>query len=128
MVNLPLDVHYNTKKQKLTSPFFLIMHSGPAIEVKKLYTLAKTYRINNEHIYIQTYSDLSGHINGEDNLTVIYREKPYLELLKNALKIFTGVGYNTFWSTQKYRNKQIMMPFMRGYDDQFMRKRNSYRK
>lgn len=122
-MNLSLDINYNTKKLKLTAPFFLIMHSGPAIEVKKLYTLAKTYRVTNEHIYIQTYSDLSEHLCKEENFTVIYREKPYLELLNGALKIFTGVGYNTYWSTKNYRNKQIMMPFMRGYDYQYLRKR-----
>lgn len=128
-INLPLDVNYNTKRLKLSMPFFLIMHSGPALEVEKLYNLAKTYRTNNEHIYIQTFSDLNNHISKEEeNLTIIHKEKPYLDLLNNALKIFTGVGYNTFWSTEIYRNKQIMMPFMRGYDDQFMRKRMSYKK
>jgi len=114
----------NTQAYRLqtSSPFFLIMHSAPEKELLNLYSMALTHREKNEHIYIQTFcTSLKSKINDE-HVTVIENEKPILELIEKSDKIFTGCGFNTFWSLEKYRDKHFILPFHRLYDDQKKRK------
>lgn len=87
----------------------------------QLYKLAQLYQKNNEHIYIQTYSKMI-EFDAED-VTFIFSEKPMLSLLKGSSKIFTTCGFNTFFATQDYHQKQHFLPFKRRFNDQFKRKK-----
>ncbi|WP_103863410.1 hypothetical protein [Aquimarina sp. I32.4] len=113
-------VYHTIDTYPVKAPFFLIIHSEPEEEVIQLYKLAKLYQKNKEHIYIQTYCNTIKFV--EENVTVILAKDPILQLLEQSTKIFTACGFNTFFATQKYRNKQYFLPFKRRFDDQFKRK------
>ncbi|WP_282080527.1 hypothetical protein [Aquimarina algiphila] len=112
---------YSKQKLPLKEPFFFIIHSEPKEEVIQLYKLAQLYQKNNEHIYIQTFSKITEF--DEEDVTLIFSKKPILSLLERSAKIFTACGFNTFFATQDYRQKQHFLPFKRRFDDQFKRKK-----
>ncbi len=119
---LDLVTGYSLKKLVPKYPFFLILHSGPPIEVVKLYKKALGQRKHNEHIYIQTFCRLEN-LENLPFVTIIFRDLPVKVLLDECQILFTGCGFNTFWTTESYREKQQIIPFVRGFDDQFRRKR-----
>ncbi|MEP2280545.1 hypothetical protein [Maribacter sp.] len=102
-------------------PYFLVMHSSPLDEVLLLYKQALLYRTN-EHIYIYSFSDIPKDLIPE-NTSSIHGNSIEEHVLENATKIFTGCGFNSILETEKYREKQYVLPFKRKYDDQFLRKR-----
>ncbi|WP_028888858.1 hypothetical protein [Tenacibaculum ovolyticum] len=106
----------------IEKPYFLILHSNPIEEVLLLYEQALLYRTN-EHIYIQTYSNIDISCL-ERNSTLISNKKANVLLLENANKIFTGCGFNSVMEIKKYKKKQYIIPFKRKYDDQFKRMKN----
>ncbi|TPN85979.1 hypothetical protein [Aquimarina algicola] len=122
-VSVPIKEGFIFSKQEinLQIPFFFILHSGPEEEVIQLYRLAQLYRKNSEHIYIQTFSKMQKL--KDENVTFIFSERPIFSLLHASTKIFTACGFNTFYATQNYRQKQFFLPFKRTFDDQFKRKK-----
>lgn len=103
-------------------PFFVILHSGPRLEVLRLYKKAFGFQKKGEHIYIQTYSSVEA-LEKIPEVSVIYQQLPIRSLLEGCDLLFTACGFNTFWTTASYRKKQHVIPFARRYDDQFLRKR-----
>lgn len=99
---------------------WLIVHSSPKEELAVLIEQAK---------------DLARIQNSSPRLLVISQEVvedkelkyldyfPAYNLFPYADKIFTACGYNLMKQTQKFRNKHIGIPFLRKYDDQFLRKK-----
>ncbi len=124
LINYTLKIkpRAETKRVEVKTPYFLIIHSFPKEEVLLLYKQALLYR-SNENIYIFTYSQLE-FVNDEleEKTTIITGKKASDTLLKNAIKIFSGCGFNTLLETEKYRKKQHVIPFKRRFDDQFKRK------
>ncbi|PKV52988.1 hypothetical protein ATE84_5121 [Aquimarina sp. MAR_2010_214] len=112
---------YSKEKLSLKKPFFFIIHSEPKEEVIQLYKLAQLYQKNDEHIYIQTFSEMITF--DVEDVTLIFSERPIRSLLEGSTKIFTACGFNTFFATQDYRQKQHFLPFKRRFDDQFKRKK-----
>lgn len=116
-----MDVKFENETLSLDQkPFFYILHSQPKTEVLQLYKMAKHYQNNNQNIYIQTFCN---DFDVEDKTVIIIKnKKPYKQLFDNCEKLFTACGFNTFYLTESYRNKQYFIPFKRKYDDQFLRK------
>ncbi|WP_405414529.1 hypothetical protein [Maribacter sp. Asnod1-A12] len=104
----------------LKKPYFVVMHSSPIDEVLLLYKQALLYRTD-EHIYIYSFCVIDKALILE-NTKIISGNGIDSHILDNASKIFTGCGFNSTLETEKYREKQQIIPFKRKYDDQFLRK------
>ena len=124
-----LDIEYPVAK--LTkSPFkekkvWLVVHGADAREVMMLCELALDQAAKEKHkpaIYL--LSDQVIDLPGVKEL----RNPVSADIYPFADMIFTAAGFNTMMETRPYRHKQVIQPFPRKYDDQFLRARNSMQK
>ena len=117
---LQLKPRESSQEVAFKKPYFLVMHSSPIDEVLLLYKQALLYRTD-EHIYIYSFCVIDKALILE-NTSSISGNRIDGHILDNASKIFSGCGFNSTLETEKYREKQHILPFKRKYDDQFLRK------
>jgi len=106
------------------TPYWLVVHSGPAPEVGELIAYAIERRAlsrSSAHLIVATMSppaDLPASCRVLDRF-------PASGLYAGAERIVTAAGYNVMRETAPHRHKQLVLPFPRRYDDQFERARRA---
>lgn len=100
-------------------PAWLIVHGSSGAELKQLIDGAvgmAQKQVNMPKIYV--CSDRDPSIQGITYLGPMEASR----YLRFADRIFTGAGFNIMQETIRYRDKQVILPFPRRYDDQQLRK------
>jgi hypothetical protein len=96
------------------SSYWLIVHSGPESEVRELIDYAhqlKTIENSAAQILVATQCDVEERID----------EHPVHHLFADAERIISAAGFNVMLETEPFREKHIVLPFPRRFDDQFTR-------
>jgi hypothetical protein len=90
-------------------PYWLVVHSGPADEVRELGDYAKEMRalakVKPDRIVVASDAE-------------VY---PASTLFPAAAKIFSAAGFNVMLETWQWSGKHEVLPFARRFDDQFLR-------
>ena len=116
---LPLELS-SKRFSKTTNPFkdpvWLVVHSGPAAEVRALLEFAKTKaKPSTEFVVVSPRAlDLPA------GVTRIAHPRAW-ELFAHAERIVTGCGFNTMLEAAPWREKHLFLPFERRFDDQQLR-------
>lgn len=101
-------------------PYWLIVHSGPASEVKELLGYAADLRANED--VNRTLVLVTPHLPSElPPDTAVRPCHPASMLFPDAERIFGGGGFNFVRQTAPFRAKTHYLPFPRRYDDQYLR-------
>jgi hypothetical protein len=105
-------------------PFWLVAHSGPAQEVRELIALAREQRrIENANVALAVASFDPPRPLPADCQRIA--AAPLAGWYAAAQRIFGAAGFNFIAETQAWRDKRVVLPFPRRYDDQFERARRS---
>jgi hypothetical protein len=99
-------------------PFWLIVHSGPPHEVEEL--IAYTRELTTMPVLVATPCDVAM----PDGFTRI-DAFPAHPLFPFAERIVSAAGFNVMLETEPWREKHIVLPFPRRFDDQFARARTA---
>jgi hypothetical protein len=94
--------------------FWLIVHSGPAEEVHEL--MAYTRELTTAHVLVATACDV---VMPSDFARI--DAFPVSHLYADAERIVSAAGFNVMLETEPWRDKHIVLPFPRRFDDQFAR-------
>lgn len=120
VVQLPLECggHAAALDPKDT-PYWLVVHSGPADEVRELVAYAdevRTMEASDAHLLVASPCsvDLPRHSERIDAIPA----HPYFE---RAERIISAAGFNVMLETEPFREKHLVVPFQRRFDDQFAR-------
>lgn len=106
-------------QEKGDERYWLIVHSGPAAEVDELVAYAAELRaIDGEEVEVRVATpcpvDLPAGFRRIDAI-------PATHLYAGAARIVTAAGFNVMLETEPHRDRCVVMPFPRRYDDQFLR-------
>jgi hypothetical protein len=99
--------------------YWLIVHSGPAEEVRELIGYAIALRELE-----RTTAEVLVVTPGDVEMPEGFRRVdafPAAPLFPNAARIVSGAGFNIMLETEPWRDKHILLPFERRFDDQFLR-------
>jgi hypothetical protein len=94
--------------------FWLIVHSGPANEVEEL--MAYTRELTTARVLVATPCDIP-----MPQGFVRIDAFPVSHLYADAERIVSAAGFNVMLETEPWRDKHIVLPFPRRFDDQFAR-------
>ncbi len=104
----------------IKSPYIIIAHSGGKSDVQKLCKLV----IDNENLDVDVsvivFTQVDLKIN-HPKFKVYTNLYPISQYFKHAEKIYTGCGFNSIQELKQHRNKHIVIPFEKLFDDQFFR-------
>ena len=119
---LPLDL-FSIPESRTENPFkrptWLIVHSGPAAEVRALLDFASA-TAGKENAAPQ-YAVVSPRALAlPEGVTRIAHPRAW-ELFPHADRIVTGCGFNSMLETRHWRAKHLFLPFERRFDDQALR-------
>ena len=96
-------------------PYWLVVHSGPADEVRELVAYAEERRAidgSTARIIVATACDVNGVERANDPPSALYA---------GAERIVSAAGFNVMLETEAWRQKHDVIPFIRRFDDQFTR-------
>jgi hypothetical protein len=99
--------------------YWLIVHSGPAEEVQELINYAVALREvkrTKARVLVATPCD----VEMPADFTRI-DAFPAAPLFPNAACILSAAGFNIMLETERWRDKHVVLPFARRFDDQFAR-------
>jgi hypothetical protein len=99
--------------------YWLIVHSGPAEEVQELINYAVALREverSKTKVLVATACDVAM---PEDFTRV--DAFPATPLFAAAARIVSAAGFNVMLETEPWRDKHVVLPFARRFDDQFAR-------
>jgi len=102
------------------APVWAIIHSQPVDEVLALYDHAcdmSVYELEPPQICVFTFEQLS--VNHP-----VFTIYPVWPLLPYFSRVFMACGFNSLNQTAKYKDKCVIIPFKRTYDNQFYRFKN----
>jgi hypothetical protein len=94
--------------------FWLIVHSGPSDEVEEL--IAYTRELTTAHVLVATPCDIPMP-DGFERVDAF----PVSHFYADAERIVSAAGFNVMLETEPWRDKHIVLPFPRRFDDQFAR-------
>jgi hypothetical protein len=103
---------------------WLVVHSGPASEVEELASYAEDLRAAEKSrapIVVATSEPPESLPAG----TTVVSAYPASALFARAARIVSAAGFNVMRQTRAFREKQIVMPLPRRFDDQFERARRA---
>jgi len=117
-----LSLELSSKRRSQTEnpfkdPVWLIVHSGPAAEVRALIEFASRQAKNTAPRFVVVSPralDLPA------GVTRIAHERAW-ELFPHADRIVTGCGFNTMREAAPWRAKHLFLPLERRFDDQHLR-------
>jgi len=115
VVELSLQAE-DVKPAACVRPYRLVVHSGPAEEVRELVAYAEERRAidaSRARIVVATACDVDG-IERVD-------ADPPSALFAGAERIVSAAGFNVMLETERWRQKHDVVPFARRFDDQFAR-------
>jgi hypothetical protein len=98
----------------MTASYWLIVHSGPADEVEEL--IAYTRELTSSRVLVATPCDIPMP-SGFARIDAF----PVSHLFADAERIVSAAGFNVMLETEPWRDKHIVLPFPRRFDDQFLR-------
>jgi hypothetical protein len=99
--------------------YWLIVHSGPAAEVQELISYAAAMRElegATSEVLVATPCEVAV----PENFRRI-DAFPATPLFPQAARIVSAAGFNIMLETEPWRDKHIVLPFARRFDDQFLR-------
>ena len=99
--------------------YWLIVHSGPAEEVRELIAYAVALR-DIENTTLEVLVATPCEVEMPDGFRRV-DAFPATPLFPNATRILSGAGFNVMLETEPCRDKHIVLPFARRFDDQFAR-------
>jgi hypothetical protein len=105
--------------EQVPAGYWLIVHSGPDEEVRELIAYACDLRRLEQttaEVLVVTPCDAEMP-EGFRRIDVF----PAAPLFPDAARIFSGAGFNIMLETEPWRDKHIVLPFARRFDDQFLR-------
>lgn len=108
----------------LPSRFWLVVHSGPASEVEELASLAEDLRgaeKSRAAIVVATSEPPESLPEG----AIVVNPFPATALFARAEKIVSAAGFNVMRQTRPFRDKHVIVPLPRRFDDQFERARRA---
>jgi hypothetical protein len=108
----------------LPEGFWLVVHSGPASEVEELASYAEDLRTaekSSAPIVVATLESPDSLPDG----AIVVREFPASPLFARATRIVTAAGFNVMRQASPFRDRQLVMPLPRRFDDQFERARRA---
>jgi len=102
--------------------YSLIVHSGPADEVRELIELLQTLRAldgDDERVLVATQAsvDLPDLPECFERIDLV----PASALFPAARRIVSAAGFNVMLESEPWRRKHHVLPFARRFDDQFLR-------
>jgi len=108
-----------------TDPFWLIVHSGPEAEVAQIIAYAAEIRaIENRDVELWIASKHApGKLPASTRILDAFPAQIYFNA---AERIFSAAGFNVIRQTRAYREKHVVLPMPRRYDDQFERARRGH--
>jgi hypothetical protein len=117
--NLTLPVPVHAPAPAPGFPYWLIVHSGPDAEVSELVEYTDELRkIEHSTAHVLVASpcrvELPASFERID-------ANPAFPLFANAERIISAAGFNVMLETEPYRDKHVVVPFPRRFDDQFAR-------
>ena len=120
---LPLELSSirisKTKNPFGEKPVWLVVHSGPAAEVRELLAFSfKNSRIENVKPHYVVVSPRA--LDLPAGVTRVAHDRAW-ELFPHAERIVTGCGFNSMLEAAPWRAKHLYLPFERRFDDQFLR-------
>ncbi|QBB71210.1 hypothetical protein ELE36_13075 [Pseudolysobacter antarcticus] len=106
-------------------PFWLIVHSGPTSEVAEIIAYAAEIRsIENREIELCVASKQPpGKLPAATRILDVFPAQIYFAA---AERIFSAAGFNMMRQMRAYRQKHVVLPMPRRYDDQFERARRCH--
>jgi len=108
----------------LPEGFWLVVHSGPASEVEELASYAEDLRTAEKSrapIVVATLEPPESLPDG----AIVMREFPASPLFAHATRIVSAAGFNVMRQARPFREKHVVMPLPRRFDDQFERARRA---
>lgn len=117
---LPLVLHPAASAGVLEGDYWLVVHSGPEGEVRELVAYADELRraaaIPPDRVLVATRCAVPL----PDGFTAI-DAYPAAPLFPGAACIISAAGFNVMLETEPWREKHVVVPFGRTFDDQFAR-------
>ena len=106
----------------LPAHYWLVVHSGPASEVEELASFAEdlhTAEKSRAPIVVATSESPESLPNG----AIVVNPFPANALFARAERIISAAGFNVMRQARDFRDKHVVMPLPRRFDDQFERAR-----
>jgi len=120
VLNLSLKSENMPSVPFTNTPYVMVVHSGGQQDVLKIYQKAMADWADDPNINIIVFTQVALQIKNE-KVKVICDVFPVVQHYKNAIKIYTAAGFNSVQELQQYRDKHILTPLEKLYDDQFFR-------
>lgn len=106
--------------------YWLVVHSGPASEVEELASYTEDLRAGERSHGPIVVATLEPPVSLPDGALVI-NACPATPLFARAARIVSAAGFNVMRQARPFREKHVVMPFPRRFDDQFERARRARR-
>jgi hypothetical protein len=100
--------------------FWLVVHSGPAAEVEELIRFAADLRAM-EADDVDLFALTRSPVEGIASRTYCYDVFPASPLFPSARRIVSAAGFNVMRQTEPWRDRHLVHPLPRPYDDQYRR-------
>ena len=108
-LELPVDAPRNDVPME---DYWLVVHSGPEHEVRELVAYAAELDPAARIVVASPYA-----VEGYEHVEAY----PASQLFPAAARIVSAAGFNVMLETEAWRDKHLVVPFPRKFDDQFLR-------
>lgn len=117
---MPLTLTIASGEAAASESFWLIVHSGPDDEVRELIAYASELRAvaNEQPEKILVATRCSVELPSGFEAIDVY---PAAMMFARASRIISAAGFNVMLETEPHRDKHVVIPFPRRFDDQFQR-------
>ena len=122
-MDLSYQFHSNQENPFKKDPVWLVVHSGPAAEVRALIEFA---RMKAKSTVPQFVVISPRALDLPEGVERIAHARPW-ELYPHAARIVTACGFNSMHEAAPWRTKHLFMPLERRFDDQALRAQRARR-
>jgi len=122
-IELPVQNQGVTENPFKRNSVWLVVHSGPAAEVRALMEFARR-KVKGTAPNFVVVSPRS--LDLPEGVERVTHARPW-ELYPHAARIVTACGFNSMLETGPWRAKHLYMPLQRRFDDQEMRAERAYK-
>ncbi|WP_346882178.1 hypothetical protein [uncultured Algibacter sp.] len=122
-LNLTLKSNSITPIPFIDTPYVMVVHSGGKADVLRVCNQAiDDYKADsNIHIIVFTQVDIQLK---KETLFINKNVFPVTQYYEDAIKIYTAAGFNSVQELRFFKDKHIIIPLKKLYDDQFFRVSN----
>lgn len=107
----------------MSTPYVLVVHSGGKQDVLKLCQQAIKDFESITDITIVVFTQVDIELN-HPSVVVKPNVFPVSHYFKHAQKIYTAAGFNSMYELEMYKEKHVVIPLEKLFDDQFFRYKN----